>query len=316
MKYLAFDIEAANGYKLYSICSVGVVIADENFNIIFSENIWINPKCKYNLNGTRQNVGIDLKLDKDLLDKSPTFSESYSKIKSLLENEDYLVMGHAVDSDVRMLNSACEHFKLPPLKFNFICTQLLYKLFKKEKDVKALHKIASELNLEFQEHNSESDAWMSLMTLKYLVETTQLSVFELISKYQIRIGNTENFVLTRSVSLLEQISKKTVTKLALEFLREQADSTKCKNKVISGNFAIARSLELKKETKSLVVDIIENGGMYTTRLHKCDYYIKADEISSQDAIREKRLVEIKKTKDIIMLTQNDFYDLIKNRREI
>ena len=44
MKYLAFDIEAANGYQLSSICSIGIVVADEQFNIISRENIWINPK--------------------------------------------------------------------------------------------------------------------------------------------------------------------------------------------------------------------------------------------------------------------------------
>ena len=90
MKYLAFDIEAANGYQLSSICSIGIVIADERFDIISRENIWINPKTKYNLNGTRQNVGIDLHLDKKLLDSSPDFSQVYGKIKSLLQAENTL----------------------------------------------------------------------------------------------------------------------------------------------------------------------------------------------------------------------------------
>ena len=74
MNYLAFDIEAANGYMPSSICSIGIVIADEQFHIIERKNIWINPKTKYNLNGTRQNVGIDLHLDKALLDRSPDFA--------------------------------------------------------------------------------------------------------------------------------------------------------------------------------------------------------------------------------------------------
>ena len=72
---MAFDIEAANGYKPYSICSVGYVIADESFNILHKENIWINPKTKYNLNGTRKNVGIDLHLDKDVIEHAPAFGQ-------------------------------------------------------------------------------------------------------------------------------------------------------------------------------------------------------------------------------------------------
>ena len=92
MKYLAFDIEAANGYKLSSVCSIGVVIADEHFNVTSRQNIWINPKTKYNLNGTRENVGINLELDKALLDASPDFSQVYSKVRALLTDKDYLVL--------------------------------------------------------------------------------------------------------------------------------------------------------------------------------------------------------------------------------
>ena len=127
MKYLAFDIEAANGYKPYSICSIGIVLADENFNVLKRTNIWINPKTSYNLNGTRKNVGIDLHLDKALLDASPDFSQVYSRIVSLLTDPDCLVVGHAVDSDVRMLNAACKRYRLPSIDFTFICSQLLYK---------------------------------------------------------------------------------------------------------------------------------------------------------------------------------------------
>ncbi|MEG2158621.1 MAG: hypothetical protein RRY18_01950, partial [Clostridia bacterium] len=106
MKYLAFDIEAANGYRPYSICSIGIVIADENFTITHSENIWINPKTKYNLDGTRENVGINLHLDKDLIDASPDFTQVYTRVKTFLTDADTQVLGHAVESDVIMLNSA------------------------------------------------------------------------------------------------------------------------------------------------------------------------------------------------------------------
>ena len=146
MKYLAFDIEAANGYQPSSICSIGIVIADTDFNILNRENIWINPRTKYNLNGTRKNIGIDLHLDKELLDNSPDFSQVYNKVRDLLTDTDTLVFGHAVDSDVRMLNAACERYKLPCIEFKFLCSQLLYRLHKGEKDVKALYKIAAELD--------------------------------------------------------------------------------------------------------------------------------------------------------------------------
>lgn len=198
MDYLAFDIEAANGYKPYSICSIGIVVADEKFNIKHKENIWINPKTKYNLNGTRKNVGIDLHLDSQLIESSPDFTQVYEKIKSFLEG-DVQVVGHAVESDVIMLNAACKHYKLPCINFKFVCSQLLFRLYKGEKEVRGLSKIADELQLVFNQHNSMEDALMSMMTLKYLVEQTSLDVYQLMDKYNVRIGENKNFEMTRTV---------------------------------------------------------------------------------------------------------------------
>lgn len=310
MNYLAFDIEAANGFKAYSICSIGVVVADENLNVLRSENIWINPKSKYNLNGTRRNVGIDLKLDKELLERSPDFSQVYDRVKSMLEDEENVVVGHAVDADVRMLNAACKRYHLPPLKFDFICTQLLYRLYKNEKEVKGLNKIAVELGLEFAQHNSQSDAWMSLMTLKYLVEDSGLSVFELLKKSHVRIGNTENFEIVRPVCLSEQLSKKSVTRQALNNIKNKTQHVKVKSHKLSGVFAIARSLELDKDSVALVKTIAENGGVYTSHLGKCDYYIKADEQGAQDVMREKYLDELQKKKKVVILSRSELINIL------
>ena len=219
MKYLAFDIEAANGYQLSSVCSIGVVIADEHFNVEYRDNIWINPKTKYNLNGTRDNVGIDLQLDKELLDRSPDFKEVYGKIKELLTDKQYLVLGHAVDSDVRMLNAACERYKLPSIDFEFICSQLLYKLYRGDKEVRGLDKIANELGITFHQHNSEEDAYVSLRTLKYLCEDSGLSVEELLRKYYVRKGSNVKFELTRPVSLVGQLSKKMRKQILTDLMR-------------------------------------------------------------------------------------------------
>ena len=203
-----------------------MVLADENFNVLERTNIWINPKTSYNLDGTRKNVGIDLHLDKELLDASPDFREVYSRVKTLLTDSECLVVGHAVDSDVRMLNAACRRYRLPSIDFTFICSQLLYKLYKGEKDVKALSKIAAELNVTYHEHNSEDDAWMSLMTLKYLVKDSGLTVFELVEKFHVRLGSNNNFELTRAVSLDGQVSKKRLTQIAVDKIKTFAQTLK------------------------------------------------------------------------------------------
>ncbi len=295
MKYLAFDIEAANGYKLYSICSIGIVIADEKFNIELRKNIWINPKTAYNLNGTRKNVGIDLHLDKHLLDTSPSFPQIYDEVKSLLTNQEYLVIGHAVDSDVRMLNATCQHYSLPSIDFNFICTQLLYRLYKGEKDVKALSKIAADLGITYNEHNSEDDAWMSMCTLKYLVQDSGMTVSQLLDRFHIRVGSNHNFELVRAVTLDGQVPKKHLTQVAVDKIKVFAKTVKpisdiYKNKV----FCLARSLELSQSQLlyKTVQKIVENGGRYSSKLTKCNVYVKGGAPTEQDIMREKRVDEL------------------------
>lgn len=308
MKYLAFDIEAANGYKLSSICSIGIVIADEQFNILSRQNIWINPKTKYNLNGTRKNVGIDLHLDKNLLDNSPDFSQVYDKIQSLLTDPNYMVLGHAVDADVRMLNAACKRYNLPSLNFNFICSQLLYKLYKGEKDVKALGKIANVIGVTFEEHNSEEDALMSMLTLKYLVQESGLTVEQLLKKYHIRIGSNVDFELTRSVTLDGQLSKKHLTQIAVEKIKEYAKTVKKTSNIYKDKvFCLARSLEVggTEQLYKVVQAIVAGGGKYSSKLVKCNVYVKGEDPTDQDIMREKRVDELVAQGLVTVVTVND-----------
>lgn len=294
-KYLAFDLEAANGYMLSSVCSVGVVIADEQFNVLSRENIWINPRSGYNLNGTRANVGIDLHLDKKLLRSSPDFRHVYPRLKALLTDEQYIVVGHAVDSDVRMLNKACERYHLPSINFQFICSQLLYKLYKGENEVKGLGKIADEIGLTFTQHNSEEDAYASLMTLKYLVENSGLSVDEMMDKYRVRRGSNVDFELTRPVSLIGQISKKHITQQAIDRIKEYVTTVPRQgNRYKNKAFCLSRALELSDsdELYSLLAEIVRQGGRYTAKLVKGNYYVKWGEPTQTDIMREKRVAEL------------------------
>ena len=314
MKYLAFDIEAANGYNPASICSVGIVIADENFNILRKQNLWINPKSKYNLNGTRPNVGIDLHLDQALLERSPDFSGRYDEIASLLMDEDTIVLGHAVDSDVRMLNAACKKYKLPCIEFKFVCSQLLYKCFKDDKNVMGLDKIATELGLQFTQHFSDEDAMMSLFTLQYLCNTTGLDVYGLLQKYNVRWGENKNFEIIRPVTLTGQISKKKITQTAVENIRKYITSLKkvrygrnddLKGKVV----AISRDIEIADDCvwKPVVQKIVLSGGEYTAKIGKCNLYISTQNTSDSSLARERYLnLRTQNGEEILVLDREAF----------
>ncbi len=320
MEYLAFDIEAANGYKPYSICSIGIVIADQNFFVKHRENIWINPKTKYNLNGTRENVGIDLHLDKNLLESSPDFAEIYPKVAELLTDRGRTVVGHAVESDVHMLNAACKHYKLPSINFRFICSQLLFRLFKGEKEVRGLNKIADELGISFEPHNSEEDAWVSLMTLKYLVAASGMPVEELIAKYNVRYGENKDFELTRTVSLSGQVSKRKVRVVAEYQIYSYLTKTKIpkvSNTLKGKVFCVARSIEMGDfEVMKLILDTIyANGGTYTPKLAKANYYVKnfsASEGVLMDKTREQNIDGLEKKGLIETVSINDLFYMARS----
>lgn len=313
MNYLAFDIEAANGYKQYSICSIGYVLADENFNVLKKENIWINPKCKYNLNGTRERVGIDLHLDPALLEASPDFSQVYDRVKTLLTDKNVRVVGHAVESDVIMLNKTCLHYKLPCINFEFICSQLLFRLFKKEKDVRALNKIAEEIGFCFKPHSSDEDALASLMTLKYLVNVTGKSVDELLKDYNVRVGVNRNFDMTRTVSLTGQLSKNKITKQAVAKIFDFITKNRLKPKTnLFKNqlFCLSRGIEAGDEElcQKIISCIYVNGGQYTAKACKCDWYLTGEsDLSQNDKQRLNYIKSLNKgSKPIKVLSAADF----------
>ncbi len=317
MKYLAFDIEAANGYLPSSICSVGVVIADENFHVLHKENIWINPKCKYNLNGTRPNVGIDLHLDSEQIKRSPDFKATYPRLKALLTDPQTIVIGHAVDSDVHMLNEACKRYRLPSIDFTYYCTQLLFRMFKGEKNVRGLDKIAAEIGVQFEQHRSDEDAWVSLRTLQYLIEQTGCNWPGLLEKYAIRAGRNRNYERTCTVSLLGQIGKKTLLRQAKLRTEEILKGlTPARGGIWQGkNVSVSRGLECGEEEqiREILTQIYRLGGTYTAKIGKSDFYITEANHKDMDKNRMQYLRKLAESgKEIHILDYADFQNLAES----
>ena len=250
-------------------------------------------------------------MDKKLPNASPDFKQVYGKVSGLLTDREYFVFGHAVDADVRMLNAACAKYRLPCIEFEFADSQLLYKLYNGDKEVKSLHKIAAEIGVEFQEHNSEEDAYATMQTLKYLVQASGTDVNGLMQKYRIRIGSNRNFELIRPVSLEGQVSKKRVTQVACDKIKKYASTVKKVNgKYKDVGFSLSRALELSDdETLYKVIEIIiKNGGRYATKLVKSKIYIYGDDTSEQDLSRERRVNELAEQGLITKISAKQFIE--------
>lgn len=176
MKYLFFDIECADGGKA-TICSFGYVIADENFKILRREDIVINPQGRFYLTGRAGRPDVHLAYPEATFKRAPAFDKFYNKIKALVENEEYYVIGHSIGDDVTYLNKACARYKLEPFSFEYFDTQRMYRELTGDKKSISLEKAlaAVEIDERFRYHQSVEDARATMFLLKALLAKANAS---------------------------------------------------------------------------------------------------------------------------------------------
>ena len=176
MKYLFFDIECADGGKA-TICSFGYVIADENFKILRREDIVINPQGRFYLTGRAGRPDVHLAYPEATFKRAPAFDKFYNKIKALVENEEYYVVGHSIGDDVTYLNKVCARYKLEPFCFSYFDTQRMYRELTGDKKSISLEKAlaAFEIDERFRYHQSVEDARATMFLLKALLAKANAS---------------------------------------------------------------------------------------------------------------------------------------------
>ena len=201
MKYLSVDLEACNMFVKGSVFSVGMVLADENFNIIFKRNYWINPLCRFAMKFRKP---IDFKVSKDDLADKPTFAAVRDELASYLEDEDTIVMAHSANNDMFMFNEACKRARVKPFIFKFICTQMIYSAVYDVENGIGLDKVAVQLGrTAFTHHQADDDAEMALYLLKHCLEKLNLPYKEAIRKLGITEGKMQggSFISMRCAEL-------------------------------------------------------------------------------------------------------------------
>ena len=216
MKYLAVDLEQCNMFVRGSVFSVGMVLADEDFNIIFKRNYWINPLCRFAMHFRKP---IDFGVTKqDLMDK-PTFAEIRDELATYLEDPETIVMAHSANNDMMMLNDACKRAKVKPFSFRFICTQMIYSAVYDVENGIGLDKVAVKLGrTQFTHHQADDDSEMALYLLKHCLEKTELTYPEMISKFGITPGkmNGGSFVAMRCNELFRLRNRRKQRAIALQ----------------------------------------------------------------------------------------------------
>ena len=205
MKYLFYDIESCSGnYTDGSLCSFGYCLTDENFNVLKKEDILVNPAPKTFALLYGKKPRIHLAYEESEFRKAGKFPEHYEKIKSLFDDAD-LVIGYAVDNDVKYVNGNCDFYSLNRIKFSFIDVAMMYKIISGNKNLKKLEEVAANYEIEYTAHRSDEDSYATMLILKKMLEEESLTLQGLLDKYEIipGINKEDRTRITYQKSLLD-----------------------------------------------------------------------------------------------------------------
>ena len=342
MKYLFFDIECADGGKA-TICSFGYVIADMDFKIIKREDIIINPEGRFFLTGRAGRPDVQLAYPIERFKKAPTFPTFYNKIKALVENDDYYIVGHSIGDDVTYLNKVCARYHLEPFQFSYFDTQRMYREIKGDKKSISLeHALeAYEISGNFRYHQSVEDARATMFLLQALLTKVNMT-FETYKSSTDRctgktVGGKSAWDYTPPESEMKRLRENKLKgekgdnvmlrgrrnhTLFLRYLDygegigEKSDKLKGKKVTISMNY----ETEHFKEMMILAGMIKAAGGEYVLMASTADIFATFEAVDEEGNKRrcsrgEYVQAQIESGKDIKVITFNDLLVLLGTSRE-
>ena len=273
MKKIVFiDVESSYSLDISSVCCVSLILVDPStLKEIEKVTYYINPEMPYDNHG--ENAHVDIHIDPEDLTSAPSLEERYQDLKRYL-NDDYIIVGHAIESDIAMLNSACNRYNLEKFHFHYFCSQMLYRLFHKDRTNKSLDKIVKEMGYNFEHHLCQDDVKMSYETIKYICKELNASLNDVLLTYGIVYGeNREDYVST-TYSKLTKEGKRRV----LENIYNLDIPFNKPIKGIYGNTFVFNTVYEKKqlnELRVIVSKIKEAGGRCTTVVNNANYYVDA-----------------------------------------
>lgn len=185
-KYLFFDIESIDRKSRF-ICTFGYVLIDENFNILESDDILINPNVIEYDWYVLKNMFYYTK--EDAL-ASPTFEHFFERINSLVASPDIVVMGYAIANDLDYLRNDYDRLGVSSDNLFGYDIQLFYKEHNSLINGAKLFYLAKSFGIDtskYIEHKSSDDAVVSMLIAKHYCDTLNLTLEQFIDKYNILV---------------------------------------------------------------------------------------------------------------------------------
>ena len=297
MKYLFFDLESIHN-KYEMPFSFGYVLTDADFNILKQDNLVFNPELlreEWSWRVIRTVVTIN---PYELSKCNKNFLSYYSKIKTLMSDENVLCVGFAINNDIKYLLSPCLRYDQDCINFNYIdLQQIILKITKKST---GLHKAYMQFcgDLPNGAHNSKDDALMTMKILKAFLKEHKISLPELLKNNPDLIGKVENFCFGYGEDLINIRAQKEQPKLQerkikkgqedwllkgsknnvifLRFLENVQQNQQHNNILKDKKISISLNFELYnfKNMIKLVQSIADSGGKYVKKATEADIFVK------------------------------------------
>lgn len=190
MNYLFFDTECAHGRG--GICEFGYILTDENFNVIASDNLLINPHIKFDDYG-HQKAGIVFAYSKNEYYSAPDIMDRYDELKSLLTNPDNIVIGYSTDSDAKFLIYDIDRFDLPYINYTFWDVMKMYKIIAGRDTQLKLDILYAETGKKsLMHHEALADTEMTIEVLRKLLDDYNLDFKRVMEDYKETSGESFN----------------------------------------------------------------------------------------------------------------------------
>ncbi len=305
MKILSYDIESTTGnHNDGSMCSFGFCLSNERFEILYQEDVVMNPKTR------RFENRIPLHYEKSFIKSQPRFPSHYEKIKGLFLDKD-IIIGFSVSNDVDFLNNACEVYGLEKIDYEFLDVQLLYKTVFKKPTLSALSSIAEELGIEYKAHRSDEDARVTLLVLKHIVEYVNLPILEILRKYSITLGSNKN---GESIPCTNgTLTKKEINYLLLKFVEKHYHhSRRYKGGLSYKTFAFQDEIRYGDIDKfrQIIKRIYDLNGRISS-IESSNVFVKLDDKELSDKYKKAIDERNKDKKRITVITLSELLKTIK-----
>ena len=297
------------------ICAFGYVVCDEQFNIIKKEDILINPKGGFHLTDRKGEKGLELPYDYSEFKKHPPFPAVYPFVRSLLEDKNNLVFGHAIMNDVKYLDLETRRFHLPSFNFSFLDSQIMYMTHVNDFSRQfGLEYITENLNVVFTPHRAADDAYATMKIVEELCRIHCTTPLGLAGVLGIKQGAIRSHNIVRPTSSAFEIyvrerdaARERRGRNRTKFYVYLSRRKKKKGGSLYGQtFTFSRNLEDDIDVSiPLVGEIYEKGGVYSQKLGDCTVYVCAE---GDDTVRTKNA---RQTGDMCIITPEQLKEMLK-----